>query len=405
MTVTKVTQPGGLTGSFPYTLARADGSAMRFDGTAQINQLLTHDGDSTGSPIQNLIAGTNYTLTEGAQVSPWELVSIVCTTDNLPPVNLTSGGTFVVDANTVTACTITNRRLRGSIRVIKHVVNDNGGTAQASAFTIALGDSANTMFPGAESPGITYTFDEGYAFNVTEVALPAGYVQTGAAGDCSGTIVAGVTKVCTITNDDVAPRLTVIKHVINDNGGTATANQWTMNVAATNPSSASFAGAEAPGTTITLNAGAFSVTESGGPGGYTQTSAVGCSGTIAVGESKTCTITNNDDKAKPTAATIMRWVLHDAATLTGIRPGAPDASSATVTFRLYAPGDATCTTAINGGGEVRPISGGTASTVAGFLVGEAQVGTYRWVASYSGDQFNSGFATACGAEIHTISIP
>jgi len=81
------------------------------------------------------------------------------------------------------------------------------------------------------------------------------------------------------------------------------------------------------------------------------------------------------------------------------------ASSATVTFRLYGPGDATCTTAINGGGEVRPLSGGAAATVAGVLIGQAQVGTYRWVASYSGDQFNSPFATACGAEIHTISIP
>ena len=65
--------------------------------------------------------------------------------------------------------------------------------------------------------------------------------------------------------------------MINNNGGTAVAGNWTMNVAATNPSSAAFPGAEAPGTTITLSAGAFQVTESGGPAGYSQTSAVGCS--------------------------------------------------------------------------------------------------------------------------------
>ena len=46
----------------------------------------------------------------------------------------------------MTACAITNRRLRGSIRVVKHVVNDNGGTAQASNFTLSLGDSAGTTF-------------------------------------------------------------------------------------------------------------------------------------------------------------------------------------------------------------------------------------------------------------------
>lgn len=500
VTVTKVTDPAGLTGSFPYTLAREDGSAIRFDGTLQIDQLLTADGDSTGSPIQNLISGTNYILTEGAQASPWQLVSISCTTDSLPPVDLTSGGTFVVEANTITACTITNKRMRGAIQMIKHVVNDNGGTATASAFTIALGDSGNTVFAGSESPGVTYTFDEGYAFNVTEIGLPSGYQQIGAAGDCSGVIVAGVTKTCTITNDDVAPQLTVIKHVANNNGGTAVASQWTMNVAATNPSATSFPGVEAPGTTITLNAGTFDVTESGGPSGYAQSSAIGCSGTIALGESKTCTITNddqppsltlvkvvindnggtavavdftlsaagprpisgaggassgasfsagsyalsengvpgyaagawactgtgaqtggsialangqsatctivNDDiKATPAAATIMGWVLHDSAIVTGIRAGAPDAASATITFRLFGPGDVTCLAAINGGGEVRPVSGGTASTVAGFTIGQAQVGQYRWVASYSGDQFNSPYTTVCGEETHTITIP
>jgi hypothetical protein len=313
VTVTKVTQPAGRSGTFPYTLARADGSLIRFDGTTQINQTLTHDGDSTGSPITNLISGTNYTLIEAAQTSPWELQSISCTTDAQPPVDLTSGGTFNVDANTLTACTITNRLKRGSIRVIKNVINDNGGTALPSDFTITLGDSANTIFSGASGAGTTFSFDEGYAFNVNEIGLPAGYTQQSMTGDCSGTIVADVTKVCTIVN--------------------------------------------------------------------------------------------NDNKAAPTAATVMRWILHDAATVTGIRAGAPDAASATITFRLYGPNDAACAAPINGGGEVRPVSGGTASTVAGFQVGQGQVGTYRWIASYSGDQFNAPFVTACGAETHTISIP
>ena len=33
----------------------------------------------------------------------------------------------------------------------------------------------------------------------------------------------GQTKTCTVTNDDIAPKLIVIKHVVNDNGGTAVA--------------------------------------------------------------------------------------------------------------------------------------------------------------------------------------
>ena len=294
VTVTKVTQPAGGTGTFPYTLQREDGSAITFDGTLAIDQTLTHDGDSTGSPILNLKEGDNYTLTETGSASPWEQLSIACTVVGGTPIDLTNGGTFTVEASTTTACTITNRQRRGSIRVIKQVVNDNGGTAVASDFTIALGDSANTTFAGVANPGTTYSFDEGYTFSVTEIGLPAGYAQISASGDCSGAIAADVTKVCAITNDDIAPRLTVVKHVINDNGGKATAGQWTMNVSATNPSASSFPGAESPGTTTTLNAGAFTVTESGGPGGYLQTGAVGCAGTIALGETKTCTITNDD---------------------------------------------------------------------------------------------------------------
>jgi hypothetical protein len=311
VTVTKVTTPAGLSGNFPYTLARSDGSQIRHDGTLQINQLLTHDGDSTGSPILDLISGTNYSLTEGAQVSPWELVSISCTTDAQPPVDLTSGGTFNVDANTLTACTITNRLKRGTLIVIKHVVNDNGGTAVPSDFMISLGDSANTVFAGATDPGTTFQFDAGYAFNVNEIVLPAGYALLSLSGDCAGTIEADVTKVCIVTNDDT--------------------------------------------------------------------------------------------KAAPEAATAMSWVLHDSATVSGIRPGAPDAGSATITFRLYGPNDASCSTAIKT--EVRPAGAGSASTVTGHTIGQAQVGTYRWIASYSGDQFNLPVSTACGAETHTITIP
>jgi hypothetical protein len=201
VTVTKHIIPTNETGSFPYTLARADGSPIRFDGTTQFNQTLTHHGDSTGSPIANLLAGDNYTLVEAPQTSPWELVSIICTADG-QSVDLTSGGTFTVDPSAQTDCVITNRKLRGSLQVIKNVVNDNGGTAVAGDFTLTLGDSANTIFPGASGSGTIFTFDHGYAFNVSEIGIPAGYSLVSISGACSGAIVANTTQVCTLVNDD-----------------------------------------------------------------------------------------------------------------------------------------------------------------------------------------------------------
>ena len=57
--------------------------------------------------------------------------------------------------------------------------------------------------------------------------------------------------------------LIVIKHVINNNGGTALAGNFWLTVTGNGASPASFWGSEA-GTTVTLNAGAsYNVTESG----------------------------------------------------------------------------------------------------------------------------------------------
>jgi hypothetical protein len=105
----------------------------------------------------------------------------------------------------------------------------------------------------------------------------------------------GGSAVCTITNDDTSgPILTVIKHVVNDSGGTAVASDWTMDITATNPSNNNFPGSEA-GVEITFDAGSYSVSESGGKPGYEATFSAGCSGSLNNGETATCTITNDDE--------------------------------------------------------------------------------------------------------------
>jgi hypothetical protein len=96
----------------------------------------------------------------------------------------------------------------------------------------------------------------------------------------------------------VPPTLHVIKHVVNDDGGSATAADFTLSVTGTGPSPASFPGAESPGTTVTLGAGSYNVAEMG-PSGYTASFSADCTGTIAAGETKTCTVTNNDVAPPP----------------------------------------------------------------------------------------------------------
>ena len=168
--------------------------------------------------------------------------------------------------------------------MVKHVVNDNGGTAVASAWTMQIKKGASTVesFAGAESPGTTKSLDAG-SYQVVETGGSAGYVLS-YSGDCdsSGHVTVGIgdSKTCVLTNDDKAAALTVIKHVINDDGGTKNAGQFAISVTGSNPSPASFAGAESPGTAVAINAGAYSVSETVDPQ-YEASYSAGCVGTIA----------------------------------------------------------------------------------------------------------------------------
>ena len=201
----------------------------------------------------------------------------------------------------------------GTLRVKKHVVNDNGGTKSAADFTLHVKSGATevTGSPAAGSEtGTAYTLTVG-SYVVSEDGAPTGYAQTGFSGDCNSTgavtVVAGAEKTCTITNDDVAAQLTVIKHVVNSFGGTATAADFTMSVTGNSPAPASFAGHESPGTVVSLGAGSYSVTETG-PSGYSSSFSTDCTGSIAVGQAKTCTVTNSDIQPR---LTVTKVVLND----------------------------------------------------------------------------------------------
>src|SRR5207249_1834352 len=116
-------------------------------------------------------------------------------------------------------------------------------------------------------------------------------------GTCSGAIVADTTQTCTVTNDDKPAYLIVIKHVINDNGGTKKAADFTTTISGVTTATPSAPGVEAPGVTNELTTvGSYSVDEVAHVG-YTRTLSADCSGTIALGQTRTCTITNDDQGA------------------------------------------------------------------------------------------------------------
>jgi len=88
--------------------------------------------------------------------------------------------------------------------------------------------------------------------------------------------------------------------------------------------------------------------------------------------------------------------LSDTAVLTGA-----DNPTGTITFRLFGPDDPTCSGTVASQSS-RTVNGNGTYTSDAFTA--AAPGTYRWVASYSGDANNPALASACGDPAQTVVV-
>jgi uncharacterized repeat protein (TIGR01451 family) len=257
--------------------------------SCSLGTLAGNDGNSTAPEPDKAV----ITITGTVSQDPILCSTILTNTVTVATTTLESN----LNNNSAQASTNINPCL-GTLTVIKHVINDNGGLLSASAFNVHV-KNGSTDVSGSPSvgteAGTAYSVGAG-TYTISEDTPPTGYSQTSIVcnGQTTDTVVVSLntSNTCTITNDDIAPLLTVTKHVVTDNGGSAAADNFTMNVTATNPSDSSFPGDES-GTTITLDAGSYSVDEDAFAG-YAKTLGANCSGSIAVGEHKFCTITNDD---------------------------------------------------------------------------------------------------------------
>lgn len=204
-------------------------------------------------------------------------------------------GPFVLVNNTTIdtpACRTSNT---ATLRVVKEIVNDNGGTSAPANFNVHVltpssQDVPGSPAPGSSDPGTTYTLEPG-VYQVSEDDF-AGY-SSSFSGACNSegvvNLEAGDEVTCTITNDDIAPTLTVNKVVINDNGGSSGITNFSLFVN----------GNSIPtGIPTTFSAGIYTVTETQKTG-YAMLPMTGdCTpgGTIILnlGENKVCNITNDD---------------------------------------------------------------------------------------------------------------
>ncbi|MDP3998055.1 MAG: SdrD B-like domain-containing protein, partial [bacterium] len=189
-------------------------------------------------------------------------------------------------------CTVTNDDKPATLTVIKHVINDSGGNAVASDFTMNVtgANVSSSSFAGSES-GVSVTLDAGF-YSVDEDGL-SGYIKSLGA-NCSGTITIGQTKTCTVTNDDVAPTITLIKDVDNEYGGNAAPSDFTLKIDGQGVTQT---------TAIPVTANSSHTINEDLISGYQFVSIAGSAkcpsvlgGTVTLneGENITCTITNED---------------------------------------------------------------------------------------------------------------
>ncbi|MCT7374075.1 DUF6923 family protein [Chelativorans salis] len=199
----------------------------------------------------------------------------------------------------------------------KQVVNDNGGTLSTADFTLSAdgpvtisGVSGSADVTDAAVPAGTYTLSEtnqpGYDASEYSCVVDGGSPVVGNSIALENEQVA----VCTITNDDTLPTLTLAKNVVNDDVGTATTDDFTLE--ASGPTSFSGVSGEPAVTDVPVEVGTYILSETTLPD-YTGSdySCVVNGGApvsgntidMAVGDDAVCTVTNDDNEPTDLAIT------------------------------------------------------------------------------------------------------
>ncbi len=287
------------------------GNGAAFDLKVNDSTVLD-DVSGTGGQVTNTYpVGTAYSVSEtlgnGGAVDPavWETsASADCE------------GTLAAGEHKT--CTITNKR-KPVLTVVKHIIGGDG-----SVFDISVGD-VKALDDASNGSSDTRTYAPGiYAVSETlgnGSPVPGGW-STSFSSDCADgavTLDYGDAKTCTVTNSKL-PLLIVIKNVV---GGAKSPSDFQISVDGTSPSPASFPG-NSEGTIVTMQPGGYDVSE-GEDVHYAASYSADCKdGTLAYGDTKTCTITNT---RKPSSIEIEK-----VASPTSVpEPGA----DVTFTFRVH----------------------------------------------------------------------
>lgn len=214
------------------------------------------------------------------------------------------GNEVILDRGYQATCTIKNTAIAPRLTLIKKVDNGGVGTATPDAWTLHATGLVN-LSGTTGSPAVTDVPVKVGNYHLFESGGPPGYYSHGFS--CDGghqvnqylILSEGDQVTCTITNTVAPPHLTLVKQVENDQGGTATARAWTLS--ATGPTTVTGRTGDYQVTNVEVAPGAYTLSETGGPGGYaggawscTDGTLTGNTLTLGLTDVATCTIVNRD---------------------------------------------------------------------------------------------------------------
>ncbi|WP_137845653.1 LPXTG cell wall anchor domain-containing protein [Microbacterium sp. 2FI] len=312
-----------------------------FFGTSGTTDLVTADAryqlfETSGSPLYTQVDQRTNLQSNPLSTGSASCIRVDENGDPWPNSGYSDGinGGVNVPLGTRVACTITNQT--AELTLLKHVINDNGGDAAAGDWTLIgtpVNDPDLPVQPpvgnvvGSETdtgtssffvrPGTVYTISETGPDGYEQVKLQrligpdtwedvAGWdVSVPALGDATYRIV----------NDDIAPKLTLVKTVTNNHGGTAQPTAWTLT--ATTPEGPDLSGVTGtdPVTAEPVEAGVTYTLGESDIDGYTLAS-LNCVGfpntTVAAptlvleaGDDVTCTFNNDDEPGNLTLVKVV----------------------------------------------------------------------------------------------------
>jgi len=264
-----------------------------------------------------------------------------------------------------------------------HAADATAAGAQSSntaAYGVLAGEACDTSF-GVPTNLAGMTLAPGvYCF--ASSAANTGLLQLDAMGNSNAV---WVFKIASTLITGSASTVTVI------NGGQACNVFWQVGSSATLGTTTTFVGNILALTSITMQTGA---SLSGRALAQTGTVSLASNAVSVCSVAGSLTLTTLTTQAS--AAVQLGGHIHDTATLSG-----GVAPTGTITFQSFGPNDASCTGAA-AFTSMLSVAGNGSYVSADFA--PASVGTYRWIATYSGDAANAASATACNDANESVTV-